>query len=260
MTLLPALHRSSSPLLTYAGAVGVAVCGSWGVTVADARWSSPTAGGAVPTLRAPAVVVEAHEPPPSPDSLARLLVGPHRPSRVPRNETAMLLDVIEATAQLWSSAERASVLMRIAEIPQVDSSIVSGVGRAATHIPSASARAEVLRALIHRHAHAVGASRASVLHAIGSLPSTSARASMLRLFVTRPRLTQPALVDVLAQASRLSASSDRSTVLVAAAGANRIEGHARTIYVEAAVSIPSPRHRARALSAIGARMRTTEGL
>ncbi len=257
---MPTLHQSSSPLLTYAGAVGIALCGSWGLTLANARWSSSAAAVGAPTVRATGVVVEAQEPPPSPDSLARLLIDPNRPARGPRGETAMLLGVIAATEQIWSTSERVSVLTGITDMPQLDTSIVAALGRAAVHIPSASARAEVLRAVVSRHPHAVGASRASVLRAIGSMTSMSERASLLRLFVTRPRLTQPALVDALTHASRLSANRDRSSVLIAAARANRIEGRARAVYIDAAMAIRSREHRARALSAIGARRNSDEGI
>jgi hypothetical protein len=252
------VRRSSRPLLNYAGAVAVALIGTWGVTVSEARRVAP-AVAAPPAAPAPAVVVHADEPPPSPDSLAALLIDGPRSRRAPRGQTALLLDVVSVTEQIWSTSERAAVLAEVAELPVLDSSVVTAVARAATHIPSPNLRVEVLRRLLEHHPHAVGASRAAVLDAIGSMTSASARAGTLALFVTRPRLTQPALVDALAHVSRLPSNGERSEVLVAAARANRIEGRARTVYVQAASSISSGRQRSRALSAIGARGRSDQG-
>ncbi len=256
---MPVAARSSRPLLTYAAAVGMGFLGTWGVSALEARRPALPAPAAA-TVRAPAIVVEAEEPPPSPDSLAALLlVDSPRNRPVRRSESAMLLDIIAATEQLWSASERASVLIEIAALPALDASIVTAVGRAAAHIPSADTRSEVLRTLIHRQPHAVGASRAAVLDATSSMMSSSERAETLELFLTRPRLAERALIDALASVARLPSNGDRSSALVAAARANRIEGRARAAYLRAAAAIPSERHRSRALSAIGARSRSHEG-
>lgn len=249
-------RRTSRPLLTYACAVGVAFLGTWGVTASEARRPAVTVAAAPPatTLRAPAIVVEADEPLPSPDSLqALLLVDGGRSRRSRRGQTDMLRDVMAATEQVWSSSERASVLAEIARLPDLDSSIVTAVGRAATLIPSTGARSDVVRTLIERQRHAVGASRGAVLAAIGSTASSSERARMLEAFVAQPRLSAAALADALGQASHLPSSGQRSSVLIAAARANRIQGRARALYLGVASAISDRQHQSRALAAIGAR-------
>ncbi len=253
------MRRSSRPLLAYMGAVVTAFLGTWGVLVAEARWRAEPQAEVVPMVRAGAVVVEALDPPLSPDSLAALLIDPTRPARGSRGQTAMLRDVVAMTDHIWSHSERAAVLEEVAEFPVLDSSIVSAIARASTRIASPGHRSDVLGKLIERQPHAVGISRRPVLDAIGSMPSTSARASALSAFVSRPRLSQPALVDALAHIARLP-SSERSDVLRAAARANRIEGRARTIYVQAAMGLSTRSQRSRALSAIGARYGSNEGL
>ena len=263
-------HRRSRPLLTYAGAVCVAFLGTWGVTASEARRPSPTISASdvrrfappVPAARSvapPAPLITPAEPAPSRDSLAALLVSSSPPTRrAPRGQTALLRDVISVTEQMSSWTERAGVLEEIAQLAVLDSSIVSATARAASTIPMPGARGRVLRTLIHRHSHAIGASRGAVLSSIGSMNSTSEKAAALELFVTRPRLSQPALADALAAAARLPSNGDRSSVLIAAARANRIEGRARTIYVQAAAGLSSGRHRSRVLSAIGARNRSND--
>ena len=253
------MRRSSRPLFTYLGAVTAAYVGTWGVTVAEARRSAPYGPQAVPTVRAGAVVVEAEEPPPSPDSLAALLIDRSRPARAGRSHTALLRDVVAMSGHIRSHSERAAVLEDVAALPMLDSSIVSAIARASTHIPSSGDRVDVLRKLIERHPSAVGGSRRAVLDAIGSMTSSSTRASALTAFVSRPGLGQPALVDALAHIARLR-SSERSYVLRAAARANRIEGRARTIYVQAAMTLSSRSQRSRALSAIGARHGSNDDL
>src|SRR5688500_2924806 len=189
------MRRSSRPLLTYLAAVTAGCLGTWGVTVAEARRGAPEGTRLTPTVRAGAVIVEAVEPAPSPDSLAALLIDPSRPARGGRAQAAMLRDVVAMTEHLWSHSERAAVLEEVARFPALDSSIVSAIARASTHIPSPGHRVDVLTTLIERHPHAVGASRRAVLDAIGSMSSTSTRASALTAFVSRPRLGQAALVD-----------------------------------------------------------------
>ena len=252
------VRRSSRPLLTYSLAAGAAFLGTWGVTASEARWANRGSAGSAPTIRSVGVVVEAGDPPPPPDSLAALLIDDSRPPRYGRGQTAMLRDVIAMTDQIWSSSERAAVLAEVATLPVLDSSIVAAIARASMRIPSASDRTEVLQALLHRHPQAVGASRRAVLEAIGSIGSTSARTAALTIFVSRPRLSQPALVDALSHVARLP-SSERSHVLRVAARANRIEGRARMLYMQAAATLPSRSQRSRALSAIGARLRAEDG-
>ena len=252
------MRRSSRPLLNYAAAVTVAFVGTWGVTAAEARFTPAGRSSIVPTVRAGAIVVEAIDPPPSRDSLAALLIDGDRPTRSPRGQVAMLREVIALSDQLWSASERATVLGEIAALPALDSSIVSAVAQASTKIPSPTDRARVLERLIQRHPQAVGVSRRAVLDATATMTSTSARASTLATFVTRHRLGQGALVDALSHASRLP-SGERSYVLRAAARANRIEGRARAVYVQAAMSLSSRSQRSRALSAIGARYGSHEG-
>jgi hypothetical protein len=252
------MRRSSRPLLNYAGAVAAAFLGAWGVTAAEARRAPVVRTATVPTVRAGAVIIEAEDPPPSPDSLAALLIDPSRPPRSGRGQTAMLRDVIAMTGQLWSGSERAAVLEEVAELPSLDSSIVTAMARASMHIPSAGDRADVLVKLIEHQPQAVGASRRAVLDAIGSMTSASTRAAALSAFVSRPRLRQASLVDALAHVGRLP-SNERAHVLRAAARANRIEGRARTIYVQAAMALPSRSQRSRVLSAIGARYGSNDG-
>ena len=252
------VRRSSRPLLTYVAAVTAGFLGTWGVMVAEARDREPAGSALVPTVRAGAVVVEAEDPPPSPDSLAALLVDPSRPARGGRRQVAMLRDVVRMTEQLSSPSDRAAVLGQVAELPALDSSIVSAIARAAVRVPSPQQRSRVLERLIERHPHAIGASRNAVLEAIRSMPSSSTRASALTAFVSRSRLSQPALVDALALIARLP-SSERSYVLRSAARANRVEGRARAIYVQAAMGLETRSQRSRALSAIGARYGSNEG-
>lgn len=170
----------------------------------------------------------------------------------------MLRDVMAATEQIWSSSARASVLAEIAELPDLDSSIVNAVGRAASHIPSTGARSDVVRTLIERQPHAIGASRGAVLAAIGSMTSSSERARLLEAFVAQPRLSAAALADALGQASHLPSNGQRSSVLIAAARANRIQGRARSLYLGLASGISDRQHQSRALAAIGVR-RSHEG-
>ena len=269
--------RTSRPLVTYAGAVCMAFLGTWGVTALEARRRAPMPRATAASLRAatsdrevvrgqagasaapaahPPVIVAADEPAPSRDSLAALLVSSPRVRRAPRGETELLRDVIAVAEQIPSWTERAAVLAEIARLPRLDSSIVSAVGRSTATVLPSSVRGDVLSTLLQRHPHAVGASRRAVLGAIGSMSSSSDRASMLELFVTRPHLSQPALADALAHAMHLSSTRDRSSVLVAAARANRIEGRARTIYVRAAAGLPMGHQRSRALAAIASRSRS----
>lgn len=251
------MRRSSRPLLTYVGAVATAFLGTWGVMVAEAR-RGPSAGAPVPTVRAGAVIIEAEDPPPSPDSLAALLIDPTRPARGSRGQSAMLRDVVAMTEHIWSHAERAAVLEEVASIPALDSSIVTALAQATMRLSSQGHRAEILQRLVERHPHAVGVSRRAVLDAVGSMSSMSARASVLSTFVSRPRLGQAALADALGHAARLP-SGERSHVLRVAARSNRIEGRARTVYVQAAMALPTRSQRSRALSAIGARYGSNAG-
>ena len=252
------MRRSSRPLLAYVAGVATAFLGTWGVTASEARLGPAARSQVVPTVRAGVVIVEAEDPPPSPDSLAALLIDPSRPARGSRGQTAMLRDVIMMTDQMWSASERATVLEEVAMLPVLDSSIVTAIARSSMRLPSPGDRADVLQRLIHRQPHAVGSSRRAVLDATASMTSASARAGTLAAFVSRPRLRQSALVDALAHIARLP-SSERSYVLRAAARANRIEGRARTIYVQAAMGLSSRSQRSRALSAIGARYGSNDG-
>src|SRR5687767_3664086 len=104
------MRRSSRPLLTYTAAVTAGFLGTWGVTAAEAPRAPIGRTATVPVVRAGAVIVEAEDPPPSPDSLAALLIDPSRPARNSRGQTAMLRDVIMMTEQIWSASERAAVL------------------------------------------------------------------------------------------------------------------------------------------------------
>lgn len=282
------MRPQSRPLLNYTGSVAIVVLGTWGVTALEARRTITPAQGATvgtPAVPAPAAAWDSrlhiapsalghgelesratdanvHEwndaPTLSPDSLAALLIDTTRPRRASRGQTAMLRDIVAVTEQIWSTSERAEVLAEVAELPSLDSSIVTAIARAASRIPSPDGRSKVLRTLIHRHPHAVGASRAAVLDAAASMPWSSERVSTLHLFVTRPRLGEAALADALAHIGRISSNSDRSAVLIAAARANRIEGRARSVYIQAASGIRSERDRSRALSAIGVRGRSRD--
>src|SRR5687767_10977321 len=160
------MRRSSRPLLTYLAAVTVTFVGTWGVMGAEASRSPIAPAATVPVVRAGAIVVEAEDPPPSPDSLAALLIDPSRPARGGHRQTAMLRDVIMMTEQIWSASERAAVLEEVAELPGLDSSIVAAIARASARIPSPSDRAEVIEKLLRRQPHAVGASRRAVFDAI----------------------------------------------------------------------------------------------
>jgi hypothetical protein len=243
------LSRPFGPLLACGGALGVAVAGTFAVGI--------TRGATV--VEMPAVVVTALRPLPSPDSLAALLVSSPRGSRSSRATRSVLLDAIAMIDGVPSSTERAELLAEIVDLPELDSEVVSAVGESAGRISSPSARSRVLRALIRNHPDATGDARRPVLEAIGTMQSTPERAVTLEMFVTSYRLSQPALIDALSQVERLRADNERSRVLVAAAGAQRIEGRARSTYLRVASGIPSDRYRMRALDALSHRRGRRDG-
>jgi hypothetical protein len=233
------LHRRFVPLVAFAGVAAVGLFGAQAFETEEAS---------VPEVHAAPVEVRALPPLPSRDSLAKLLVSPT--STVERGETAMLLDIIDASERIGSSGQRAAVLMEITEMRALDSSVVSAVARASTRISSSSGRGHALRMLIRRHADATGASHRAVLDAVATMMSDSERAETLEMFVRRPRLSESALTAALTQAGRMRDGDDRSRVLIAAARANRINGGARAAYVRAAAGISSERQRSRVLAAI----------
>lgn len=237
--------RPFGSLLACGGALGVVVAGTWAVGTARAT----------PLVRMPAAVVTAMAPLPSPDSLAALLVSSPRSSRASRGTTAMLLEAVRVIDWVPSSSERAELLAEIADLPELDSAVVAAVSESSGRISSPSARARVLRALIRNHPDATAAARRPVLEAIGTMQSTPERAVTLELFVTSHRLSQQALVDALVHVEGLRADNERSRVLVAAAGAQRINGVARAVYIRVASGIPNDRYRSRALEALGRRGR-----
>ena len=238
--------RSFGTLLACSGALGVVIAGTWAVGTARAT----------PVARMPAVVVTALPPLPSRDSLAALLVSSSRGSRASRATTAMLLEAVRAIDWVQSSNDRAELLAEIAALPDLDAEVVAAVGESSGRISSPSARAYVLRALIRNHPDATAGARRPVLEAIGTMQSTPERAVTLEVFVTSHRLSQQALVDALIDVERLGANNERSRVLVAAAGAQRIDGRARTVYIRAASGITDDRYRSRALSARGRESRS----
>jgi hypothetical protein len=235
-----AFSRPFGSLLACGGALGVAVVGS--LAFGSSR---------PPEVRLAPAVVNALPPLPSPDSLAALLVSdPHSP-RSSRGTTRILLEAVAVVDWVPSGGERADLLTEIAELPDLDSDVVAAISQSAGRIPSPSARARVLRTLIRNQEEATAGARREVLDAIGTMQSTPERAVTLEMFVTTHRLSQGALLDALAQVERLRADNERSRVLVAAAGAQRIDGRARSAYTRIASAIPSERYRARALAALG---------
>ena len=236
-------RRLFGPCLACGGALGIALAGAWAVGAARAT----------PLVRMPAAVVTALPPLPSRDSLAALLVSSPGGSRASRGTTALLLEAVGVIDWVHSSSDRAELLAEITALPELDSEVVAAVGRSAGRISSPSARAYVLRALIRNHPQATAAARQPVLEAIGTMPSTPERAVTLEVFVTSHRLSQQALVDALVHVERLGADNERTRVLVAAAGAQRIDGRARAVYMRVASGIPNERYRSRTLAALGGR-------
>ena len=201
-----------------------------------------------------AVRVEAFPPLPEPELLAALLIEPGRPPRaaasLSRGETGVLLDVVEAVDAIPSPAERASALDDLANLDDLDSSVVSAIARSAGRLVLSGTRERVIRTIIRRQPHAVAGARRPVLEAIRSIRSNSDRAALLQLFVTRHGVGERALADAFALVVRLQSSADRSRVLVAAARTHRIRGVARVAYVNATRGLSSGRDRSRAMAAL----------
>jgi hypothetical protein len=186
---------------------------------------------------------------PSRDSIAAMLVsGPPGEGQ----ETRALLRIIDGV-EGGRSHDDLAVLEEIAGLESLDSSVVTALTTAAGRVGSSSTRDRLLRTIIRRHRHAVGASRRPVLDAIRASSSTSSRAATLELFVSQPRLSEAALIDAFAEVGRLPAEDYRSRVLGAAARANRIEGRARSAYLGVASRIRSSRERSRAMAALDRR-------
>jgi hypothetical protein len=240
------IARPFGHVVACTGCLGAALLGAW--TYA----SSPS----TPTVRADAVVVRAEPPLPPPESLAAMLISGTPNDRPSRSETVVLLDIIASIQAISSSgsSQMAWMLTEIAELPRLDTSVVTAVARGAGRLSSASARSRVLATLIERQPHAIGASRRAVLDASRTMPS-SYRASVLERFVSRRGLAQTALADALGQARHLDSRSERSRVLITAARANRIEGRARSEYISIANGIASSRERRRTLEALRTRSR-----
>jgi hypothetical protein len=151
-----------------------------------------------------------------------------------------------------------AALEEIARVDGLDSAVVSALARSSSRFTSWTQRERLLRTIIERHAHATAASRHALLSAISSIPPSYGRANVLEIFVTRPRLSQAALVEALGHVGRLPAS-ERTSVLVAAAHAQRIDGPARSMYMKAANGITRNRDRLRAVDALRRRSSEHEG-
>jgi hypothetical protein len=234
------ISRPFGPLLACGGALGVAVAGSLAVG------SDEMVG--LPTIAAlPATVVTALPPLPPPDSLAALLVSSPGRSRFARGETGLLLEALALIEAKRSMSERADLLREVAEMPDLEDTVIVAVAQAAGRIYSPNARAYVLRRLILMQPSATAEARGPILDAIGAMQSSPERAMTLELFVTTRQLDQPALIDALVQIERLRADNERSRVLLAAAGAQRLQGRAIRVYQRAASSIASERYRERAM-------------
>ena len=251
------LRRPYDLLAAFAAGVSVSAVGFHAAPAIATAWPVATAWGGS-TRMAPSIVMAMPDAP-SRDSLAALLVSLSPSDTYPRPgsraETALLLDLVGAAGQLGSRSEMIAALEEIARLERLEPPVVSALARSAGKLQSWSAGERLMRTIIERHAHATAASRHALLEAIASMPLSSGRAAALETFVTRPRLSQDALAEVLTQIGRLpAASGERQRVLLAAARANRIEGRARTIYVKAANGISSARDRTRALEALRTRL------
>jgi beta-lactamase regulating signal transducer with metallopeptidase domain len=182
--------------------------------------------------------------PPSPASLVRQLQGPSQ------TDTALLLAVISAAEGISSSSERVGVLLRVAARPDLDAQVVAALGEAAGRVASTTERTKLLSAIVKTQHHAVGASRRPVLNAIGTLSSSADQAAVLKLALKDSALPVDALADVLATAERITSSTSKADVLVAAARGRPIDGVAREAFVKAARTITTDSERARALAAL----------
>ena len=241
--------RPLAPLLCCGGALSAALVGTW------AMGATPD----TPVERMAPVVATVLPPLPPPDSLAKLLVSDDSRFRSSTATTSMLLEAIRVIDWIPSSSERADLLTEIAEFPDLDAEVVSAVGQSAAYIGSPGARSRVLRTLIRNHPRATEESRASVLNAIATMQSTPERAVTLELFVSSPGLSPQALADGIRGTASLRADNERLRVLLAAARNQRVEGRAKSAYLEAALGIRDQRYRNRALDALSGRRRDHEG-
>lgn len=171
-------------------------------------------------------------------------------SALSRSDTALLLDVIGAAEGISSSSDRVAVLERVANLPDLAPTVVTALGRAAGRVTSSASRARLLRALVRKQPHAVGESRRAFLDALSHDLPSSELGAVLEEFIKRDGISEPALADAFTTAARISSSTEKARVLVAAARLRKPEGEARAAYLKTAATITNGSDRARALSAL----------
>ena len=198
-----------------------------------------------------ATAVHQVTPPPSAGALASVL-GPALPQArtLSRSDTALLLDVIAAAEGITSSSDRVAVLQRVASLPDLAPTVVTALGRAASRVTSSTARTQLLRTLIRKQPHAVGESRRAVLDALSHELNSTDFGAALEDFVKRDNITDAALADAFTAAAKITSSTEKARVLVAAARHRKPDGSARSAYLKTAGTITNGSDRARALSAL----------
>ncbi len=112
-------------------------------------------------------------------------------------DSATLLEIIAAAAEISSSVERARVLIRIARLETLDPSVIAALIAATETMSSGVEKARVLSALMTRHPAAAHTSGADLIGAIGSISSSVERANLLNVVLERqghePRVLMLAL-------------------------------------------------------------------
>ena len=167
-----------------------------------------------------------------------------------RRDTTLMLEIIAAAEGISSNIDRVAVLERMAKRPNLEPEVVLALGSAAGRVTSTLERTKLLKTLIQTQVHAIGGSRRSVLDAIGSMSTSLEPGTLLVEFIARPNLSDSALSDALATSQKISSSTEKAKVLIAAARLRKIEGDARASYLKTARSITNDSDRARALSAL----------
>ena len=206
--------------------------------------SASLSSATTPAPRAPPAVAPPSFPPRAPATSV-----PQGATFSP-SDTALLLEVIAAAEGITSSSDRVAVLERVANLPDLAPAVVTALGRAAGRVTSSTSRTKLLRTLVRKQPHSIGESRRAVLEALSHEVNSNDFSAVLEEFVKRDSITEPALADAFTTAAKITSSSEKARLLVAAARHRTPEGTARAAYLKTAATISTGSDRARALSAL----------
>lgn len=124
-------------------------------------------------------------------------------------DSATLLEIIAAAAEITSSAQRARVLIRIAQLDMLDPPVTAALIAATETMTSSAEKARVLGALMNRHPAAARTSGAELIGAIGSITSSSERANLLNAMLERQGLDPRVLMLALTATASVPSTMER---------------------------------------------------